>query len=205
MGDSSKSEGKSRGRDTKKKKGDDDRRMGIRKWENWLSTLRVCHRQVQRALDAPEADRDGECGLAVVATATMLEAYVNLHSTGQFADGAHLIPQHLLAPYGRLTAQQRYQLLPRFTGRVEVEKLAAYERHEIHETIGNLITLRNNFVHGNLHKWVPAAIGRKHVAASWNAALEVLLVLETHGQFRIPASRIVEYEAELAALKVSAS
>ncbi len=67
------------------------------RWENWLSTLTVCQRQVTRALNAPAGERDGEVGFAVVAVATMLEAYVNLHATEQFYDGEHLVPQDGLA------------------------------------------------------------------------------------------------------------
>jgi hypothetical protein len=175
------------------------------RWTNWLSAIAVCHRQVQRALSAASKEREGECGLAVVATATMLEAYVNLHATSEFANGQKLIPEHLLEPYRRLSAKHRFQLLPRFAGRLDPARVALYEDHAIHATIQRVFSLRNQFVHGNLDEWNPVVVTTSEVAKLWNGALEMLLVLETFGEFRIPKSRLAQYEAELATMKVTAT
>jgi hypothetical protein len=180
-------------------------KVAAAKWTNWLSTAAVCHRQVKRALTAASKEREGECGLAVVATATMLEAYVNLHATSEFADGQRLISEHLLEPYRKLSAKHRFQLLPRFAGRLDPSKVAAYEAHEVHKTIQRVFALRNQFVHGNLEEWNPVAVTTSEVAKLWNGALEMLLVLETFGEFRIPKSRLAQYEAELAMMEVTAT
>ena len=132
----------------------------------------------------------------------MLEAYVNYHATEQFFEGPYLIPQHLLEPFRKLAAKHRYQLLPRLAGRLEPSKVAEYEAHEIHKTIERVFMLRNKFVHGNVEKWDPVAVPTNEVSRLWNAALDALLVLETVGEFRIPKSRLEQYEAELAKLKV---
>jgi hypothetical protein len=181
----------------------DSSTVRARRWENWLSTLSVCHRQVRRAMSAPPAEADGECGLAVVSTATMLEAYINFHATEQFFDGEHLVPQHLIEPLRKLAAKHRYQLLPRFASRLEPSQVVEYEGHEIHKTIERVFALRNKFVHGDLEKWDPVAVTVTEVARLWNGALDVLLVLETVGEFRIPRSRLKDYEGELAALRVA--
>jgi len=174
----------------------------INRWNNWILTLNACHRQVERALAITEPEEAGECGLAIVATATMLEAYVNFHITEEYY-GDRLIAEPLIEPIRNMSAAQRYRLLPRLAGR-SADVLARYEALPIHATIGEVFTRRNRFVHGNLDKWEPSSVTPAEVARLWNAALEALIALETVGEFRIPPSRFEDYADEVHALRVAA-
>jgi hypothetical protein len=128
----------------------------------------------------------------------MLEAYMNLHATEELYGGEHLIPQHSLERLKKLSVKHRYQQLPRLAGRLDSSDLDQYESHEIHKTIERVFAQRNKFVHGDLEQWDPLLVTTADVARLWNGALEALLVLETLGKFRIPKSRLEDYEAELA-------
>jgi hypothetical protein len=168
-----------------------------KRWNNWLSTLAVCHRQVLRAIDASADQQDGECGLGVVAVATMLEAYVN-----QFAM-SELLPDQV-DYYKNLDTPDRYRFLPRCSG-TDTKTAKEFETQTIHRAIERVFVLRNQFVHGKLEEWDPRAVPPSELSRLWNESLDMLLALELVGDFRIPASRYEQYEAEIDALRMKPS
>lgn len=175
-----------------------DQEVRRRKWENWGHTLDVCRTQVTRAVQAGEAGPPGECGLAIVAIATMLEAYINFWTDERFSWDEDIIPEHLRPTFKSLPVKDRYRLLMRFHGRSTGSKVLAFEHHEVHKTVEVVFNLRNKFVHGNLGKWAATELNSEFVRQLWNGAMDVLEAIETLGEFRIPQSRLEEYRAEIA-------
>lgn len=189
-------------------------------WTKWIAVVEVSRKQVCRALEiehdheepthpdiGKKEVRAAECGLAIVVTTTMLEAYLNrfLHHhlpTVLQAAIENRVPG--LAPYlqGQWGTRATYKYLPRLILQREVPE---YEGHELHQEINALFEDRNAFVHGNLARWRPKQTSQTRVRRRWNAALEILVLLEetlvTNGQGRIPKRLLSKLKEEVRALR----
>src|SRR5437588_139308 len=105
--------------------------MKMEDFENWRSILQVGRRQVERAVRAGEEFASGERGLAAVAMAAMLEAYINYWAPRQFGDGRYIVPKEhhdALLSYD-LPYRHKYRRLPRYVGRAGEADLLRFEQH----------------------------------------------------------------------------
>jgi hypothetical protein len=165
---------------------------------SWLQILNAARNQVKRAKDAPRENLYGECGLALVGITAMLEAYLNLHVKkeiiGRGASVADLYENINGTP-------AKYKYLPRVFG-CPKELLEEYESNPVHREIKGLFTLRNKYVHGDVHKWKLVRLSKKQITKKWGDALDVVVLLETKGRFRIPDWMHDEFIAEVNGMRI---
>jgi uncharacterized protein YeeX (DUF496 family) len=159
---------------------------------NWGDTFNVVYDQVIRARDASSETRAGECGLAIVAIATWLEATVNQRVLNDLSRDMKEVASEIRE------AAKRMRLIPRLSGWVSKEKCEIFEKDPIHETIREIFEMRNKFVHGLVTKWDPGRATAERVVKMWNSVLDYWLLLVRLGGFsRIPSSRIADFESEV--------
>lgn len=149
---------------------------------NWLQILHTARDQVKRAKSADREHVYGECGLALVGVTAMLEAYLNLHVVKEIAARGISIADLFDNIRG---TPERYKYLPRIFG-CPKKQLEEYESHPVHNRIKSLFALRNKYVHGNVNKWKPLKLSKKQITKLWDDALDVIVLLEAKGKFRIP-------------------
>ncbi len=166
-------------------------------WEDWRVLHRAYARQVSRAAQgiANTDENASECALAIVAIASMLEAYSNFRSELEF-------DRPIVECLKKVPVPQRYLLYPRVAGAPH-SYIVQWEGDSIHKEVKGIFTQRNNIAHANKTLSFKDCTPAK-VAQLWDTCLDLLLRLETGPAGRIPASRHLDFEEEIDALRVKA-